>query len=86
MKWDIEISNPARKEIKRIHKKDAKRLLFVLEELKGNPYLGDIKKVKGEENVWRRRVGNYRIVYEVIINRKTIEIHHVVRKTTTTYR
>jgi len=86
MSWKLKIAKRASKEMKRIPKKDAKRLLFVLEKLTENPYQGDIEKVKGEENVWRRRVGNYRILYEIILKQKYINVFQVRRRTTPTYR
>lgn len=55
MNWEVRIPKRVLKDIKRIPKKDAKRLLAILEEISRNPYWGDIKKIKGEENVWRRR-------------------------------
>lgn len=58
MSWRIKIAKRASKEMKRIPKKDAERLLFVLEKITENPYQGDIEKIKGEENVWRRRDRN----------------------------
>ena len=42
MNWRIKIAKRASKEMRRIPKKDAKRLLFVLEKLSENPYQGDI--------------------------------------------
>lgn len=86
MNWGLKIAKRASREMKRIPKKDVKRLLFVLEKLTENPYQGDIEKVKGEENVWRRRVGNYRIFYEIIPKQKHIDVFQVRRRTTTTYR
>jgi len=71
--------------MKRFPKKDAKRLLFILEEFTENPYQGDIEKIRGENNVWRRRVGSYRILYEVIPSQKSIEVFRIKRRTTTTY-
>ena len=38
----------------------------MVEKLPLNPYAGDIKKMEGEEYVWRRRVGAYRIFYEIM--------------------
>lgn len=86
MNWKIKIAKRASKKMRRFPKKDAERLLFVLEGFTKNPYQGDIEKVKGEDNVWRRRVGNYRILYEIIPERKSIEVFEVRRKTTITYR
>jgi len=85
MGWRIKIARRVLKEAKRFPKKDAKRLLLVLEELTKNPYQGDIEKIKGEENVWRRRVGDYRIIYEILPNRKFIWVFDIRRRTSTTY-
>ena len=86
MNWKIKIAKRASKQIKRILKKDAERLLFVLEELTNDPYQGDIKKIKGAENIWRRRVGNYRILYEIFPKQKFVAVYNIQRRTTTTYR
>lgn len=86
MNWEIKIAKRVLKEIKRIPKKDAKRLSLVLEGLTKNPYQGDIEKIRGEDNIWRRRVGNYRILYQVLPEQKYIEVFQVRRRTTTTYR
>lgn len=86
MRWKVKIAKRASKELKYIPKKDAKRLLLVLERLTKNPYRGDIEKIRGENNVWRRRVGNYRILYEIIPKRRHIDVFQIRRRTTATYR
>lgn len=86
MSWKVRIAKRVSKELKHISKKDAKRLLFILEELIENPYQGDIEKIKGEDNVWRWRIGNYRLLYEIIPKRKCVDVFQVRRRTTTTYR
>ena len=86
MNWDVNVVKRVLKEIKRISKKDAERILLILEELKDGPYYGNIMKIKGEENVWRKRVGDFRILYEVVPKKKHINIFQAVRRTTVTYR
>ncbi len=86
MSWKIKVTKQASKKIRRIPKKDTKRLLFVLEGFIKNPHQGDIEKLKGEKDVWRRRIGNYRILYEIIRERRIVWIFQIQRKTTTTYR
>jgi len=85
MSWDVKIAKRVLKEMKKIPKKDAKRLLFVLEEISENPYKGDIEKIKDEENIWRRRIGSYRILYEVFPSQKSISVFDIKRRTTSTY-
>ncbi|PIQ07418.1 MAG: hypothetical protein COW72_00415 [Candidatus Nealsonbacteria bacterium CG18_big_fil_WC_8_21_14_2_50_37_10] len=43
------------------------------------------KKMRGEKNVWRRRVGAYRIFYELIQKEKVIHVFWVERRTSKTY-
>ena len=85
MDWDVKIARRVLKEIKRFPEKDAKRLFFVLEELVKNPYQGDIEKIKGENNVWRRRVGSYRIIYEIFPAQKFVWVFDIKRRATATY-
>lgn len=85
MSWKVKIAKRASKQMKRVPEKDAKRLLSVLEGLTENPYRGDIEKIKGEDNVWRRRVGNYRILYEIKPKQRHIDVFQIRRRTTTTY-
>ena len=42
------------------------RLIKKIEILKDNPYPGDVKSIKGESHLFRLRVGDYRIIYEVM--------------------
>lgn len=86
MNWKIKIAKRVLKQLKRIPKKDAQRLLFVLEAFSENPFQGDIAKIEGERNIWRRRVGNYRIFFEIWFEQKFVSILDIKRKTTATYR
>ena len=86
MNWEVKIAKRVSKGTRKIPKKDAERLLIVLQELEINPYQGDIQKIKGEDNVWRKRIGNYRILYEIKPEKRRIEIYQIRRRTTATYR
>jgi len=86
MSWEVKVAKRAVKEMRRIPKKDAERLLIVLEEFEIDPFKGDIEKIRGKDNVWRRRIGNYRIFYEIDLEERQIWVYQIRRKTTTTYR
>ena len=46
----------------------------------------DTKKLKGEEGKWRLRVGNYRVIFEVINGQpKVINIQAIKRRSERTY-
>lgn len=51
-----------------------------------DPFTGDIARLKGERFGWRRRVGNYRIFYDLDPVNRLIFVRLIERRTTTTYR
>ena len=63
MLWDYRLARQAFKNLKRFPKKEQERIFLVLEEMKADPFSGDIKLMQGEENLYRRRKGNYRIYF-----------------------
>ena len=84
--WALQIDPVVYKFLKKVPRKDAERILFVIEsELSENPFSGDIQKMGGEQNTWRRRIGAYRIKFEVIKEEKTIHVFRVERRTSKTY-
>jgi len=86
MPWEIKIAKRVYKEMKRFPKRDSQQIMEVLEYLPENPYAGDIEKLAGEINIWRRRVGAYRITYELYQQNQFIVVLDVKRRTTTTYK
>lgn len=85
MSWELLVDPPVLKQLKRLPQKDAQRILTVIERMVFNPYAGDIEKMQGERDVWRRRVGSYRIFYEVITSQRIVHVYQVVRRTSATY-
>ena len=83
--WDLQIDPGVFKILKRIPRRDAEIILQLIRFLPVNPYFGDIQKMKNEENVWRRRVGSYRLFYKINIFKKTILIFHLEQRTSKTY-
>ena len=67
--------NSAKKEIRKLEKKDRLTILAAVEELSHNPQKKkDVKKLVGSDHSYRLRVGNYRVVYELLDNILSIEI------------
>lgn len=65
--YTVEFVKSAEKEFLRLPKKHRDRFAEALKLLSISPYseLLKIKKLKGTENVYRIRVGEYRLIYEV---------------------
>ena len=83
--WKIEIDHNVRRQLQRNPKKETERILTAIQDLSANPYAGDTLKMKGEENVWRCRVGSYRVFYEMLQRERIIYVYDAVRRTSTTY-
>lgn len=73
--WDVELRNVARRFLRKTDKLLAGRITEKLEDLRINPFSSDAKRVIGTpEKLFRVRVGDYRILYEVDHTRNVIEI------------
>jgi len=83
--WGLQIDDSVFKFLKKIPRKDRDSLLVVIKLLPFNPYVGDIQKIKGDENAWRRRVGSYRIFFKIKVKEKIILISNIERRTSHTY-
>jgi mRNA-degrading endonuclease RelE of RelBE toxin-antitoxin system len=83
--WGLRVDPSIFKTLKRMPRRNAEAILEVIQLLPKNPYFGDIQKMKGENNVWRRRIGSYRIFYKIDPTLKTILIFHLERRTSKTY-
>lgn len=83
--WGLRVRNKVFKDISKFPKLDQVRILAAIENLPFNPYAGDVEKMKGEEKTWRRRVGNYRIFYEIILEDKMVYVFNVERRTSSSY-
>ena len=83
--WDLRIDPAVLKTAAKIPRRGAGKILVAIKLITFNPYFGDIQKMRGEEDVWRRRVGSYRIFYKVLADKKIILVFHLERRTSKTY-
>ena len=51
-----------------------------------NPFAGDIERLKNERTAFRRRVGDWRLFFDVYPRLLRVEVLDIQRRTTTTYR
>ena len=85
MAWNLELTGPAQKDFRRLPSKEQVRVRSALASMQLDPFRGDIKRLKGETTAWRRRVGNYRIIYDLYAEQHLIVVAGIVRRTSTTY-
>lgn len=83
--WVLQIDPVVYKFLDTIPRKDSARIFSVINVLPTDPFHGDIQKMSGEENVWRKRVGAYRIKYELLSREKIIHVFRAERRTSSIY-
>lgn len=71
--FNIEWKEGAIRQLEKLQSLLSKRILNKIEELKDNPFLKDIKKLKGEE-AFRLRVGDYRVIFDMNYENNLITI------------
>jgi mRNA interferase RelE/StbE len=74
MAWTLHITGPAQKEFQKLPAKDQARVKNALLAMQQDPFSGDLKRLKGQALAWRRRVGNYRIVYDLHVQEQRIVV------------
>jgi mRNA interferase RelE/StbE len=77
VKYTIEFSKLVSKSLKKIPNNEARKILRKAEALITNPYPNGFKKIQGEENLFRIRSGDYRILYRVFEKRLVILVVNV---------
>jgi mRNA-degrading endonuclease RelE of RelBE toxin-antitoxin system len=83
--WQVAVEPPVRKALKRLLKDDHTRIIEAIQSLVHDPYIGDVQKLGGTEDSWRRRVGSYRIFFEVSRSERRVDIFKIVRRGSKTY-
>ena len=72
--YQITFARSARKELEGLEAKFVKKIFPIIEQLSENPRPKGCRKLQGKENLWRLRVGDYRIIYSTNDNEKLIDI------------
>lgn len=72
MKYAIEFTDPASKNFLKLPKSEARKISKKIDALSTNPTPNGYKKIQGEENLFRIRSGDYRILYQIFENRVVI--------------
>jgi len=75
--YSIEWKTSAKKELRKIDKKQIPKIIEAVENLASNPHPINHKKLLGTEHNFRIRIGNYRVVYFLEDDKLLIEIIRV---------
>ena len=83
--YEITFARSARKELQALPLNVTERILTKIESLASNPRPPGCKKLSGPTRLWRLRVGDYRIVYDIDDEERVVDIS-VIRHRSVAYR
>ena len=66
MTYTIEFSRAAEKQLADIQRGDQKKIAQRIEKLISNPFPSGYEKLKGSDDLYRVRQGDYRIIYNIL--------------------
>ena len=77
MAFRIEWKKSTRKDLRKLPPRVVDRIIEAVDELADEPFPFGSEKLQGSEHAYRIRIGEYRVVYEVVIAVKLVEIQRV---------
>lgn len=77
MRLRVELSRRAFKTLERVDARTRKRILEKLKEIRENPFPRGYKKIRGETDVYRLRIGAMRVLYKILWDEEVVLIFKV---------
>ena len=72
--YSIQFTRSARKELESLPSPIVRRVISKIEAMAGDPRPPGCKKLKGSPDLWRIRIGEYRVIYSILQEIVTVEI------------
>ncbi|WP_456474556.1 type II toxin-antitoxin system RelE family toxin [Candidatus Pyrohabitans sp.] len=75
--YEIRWKNSAERDLRKIDSQHVPRIIKAVESLVDDPFPPQRRKLRGSEQNYRIRVGNYRVIYQVDTKARIVTIYHV---------
>jgi mRNA interferase RelE/StbE len=85
MAWTVLAAPRARRSLERLPVRDRRRIQAALAAMAADPLAGDVVKLKGRD-AFRRRVGDWRIIFDIDFAARAVRVFDVLRRNEATYR
>ena len=79
MSWTVSFSSRALHDLKRLDRQTRIRIIDAIER-HATTGAGDVKRLRGRDNGWRLRVGDWRVLHRYRFDAKIVEIARIVRR------
>lgn len=80
MGYTVDFTTGAAKETRKLDPGVRRRVLISIAELGTDPRPNGCKKLAGEQDAWRIRIGNFRVLYEIQDNILTVTVVRVAHR------
>jgi mRNA interferase RelE/StbE len=85
MNWGLAITNRAERQLRRLSAPELDQINRAFSAMCEDPFRGDVKFLKGIEGAFRRRVGDWRVLFELNQENRIIVVTAVKRRGSNTY-
>jgi mRNA interferase RelE/StbE len=75
--YSVTFARSARKELQKLPSAVAQRIIERIETLTTTPRPSGVIKLQGDKDLWRIRVGDYRVIYTIDAASRTIDVSAV---------
>ena len=86
MPYRVELAPAAQRDLRRLGAQVMDRLSGPIQALGDTPRPAGSRKIRGQDEVWRIRIGPYRVIYDVYDERSLVLVLKVDRRRESTYR
>ena len=76
-KYRVQVARSARKQLESLDNALIARIVSHIDALVNNPRPRGCRKLRGENNLWRLRVGDYRVIYAISDRERVVDISAV---------
>lgn len=74
MSYRVEFTSTAARQVRKLPRPARDRILDAIEDLGEDPRPHGAKKLVGERTAWRIRIGDYRVLYDVVDSELTVSV------------
>ena len=79
-KYAVDTKPSARRELENLSESIIARLVPRIEDLAANPRPSGCRKLRGYKDLWRIRIGDYRVVYIINDDRKMVSVTRIAHR------
>lgn len=84
--WNVSLRKAGLKNLARAQEKERRQVWAALDEMRADPLTGDVRPLANQRSGFRRRLGHWRIFFDVYPGRQLVDVVAIERRSSTTYR